>query len=127
MLLSSHLRAFSSPAEQPQLRGAPAQIVQSLHCLCVPPLDTLEQVHICPVLRTPHLDAVLQVRPHQHRAKGQGHIPQPAGHASFDAAQDMAGFLSREGTLLVHVQLPIHQDSQVLFSKAVLNPYIPSA
>jgi len=31
---------------------------------CGPPLDTLQQVRVPPVLRTPHLDAVLQVRPH---------------------------------------------------------------
>jgi len=27
------------------------------------------------VLRTPHLDAVLQVRPHQHRVEVQEHLP----------------------------------------------------
>ena len=30
-----------------------------------------------------------------------------------------------EGTLLAHVQLPIHQYPQVLFGKVVLYPYIP--
>ena len=79
-----------------------------------------KQVHVSPVLRTPHLDAVLQVRPHQHRAEGEDHLHQPVAHASFDAAQDTVGFLGCEGTLLAHVQLAIHQNPQVFFSRAVL-------
>ena len=59
------------------------------------------------------------MRPHQHKVEGQDHLPQPAGHA---AAQDMVGFLGCEDTLLAHVQLPIYQG---LFSRAVLNPFIP--
>ena len=54
---------------------------------CGPPLDMLEQNHISTVLRTPLLDAVLYMRPHQHVAEGQDHLPYPAGHASFDAAK----------------------------------------
>jgi len=53
-----------------------------------------------------HLDAVLQVRPHQCR---QDHLSHPADHASFDAAQDMVGFLASEDILLAHIQLAIHQ------------------
>jgi len=45
------------------------------------------------VLRAPELDAGLQVGSHQSRSEGQNHLPQPAGHASFDAAQDMDGLL----------------------------------
>ena len=52
---------------------------------------------------TPHLAAVLQVRP--HRAEGQDHLPGPAGHDSLDAAQDTVGFWGCEDTLLAHVQL----------------------
>ena len=37
----------------------------------------------------------------------------------------MVGFLGYEGTFLAHVQIAIHQYPQVLFSRAVLNPYIP--
>jgi len=50
-----------------------------------------------------HLDAVFQVKSHQHRVEGQDHLPQPAGHSSFDAAQDTVGFLGCEGTSLAHV------------------------
>jgi len=33
------------------------------------------------------------VESHQSRVDGQNHLPQPAGHASFDASQDMVGLL----------------------------------
>jgi len=54
-----------------------------------------------------------QKRPHQCRLEGQDHLPWPAVHTSFDAAQDMAGFLGCESILLAHVQLAIHQYPQV--------------
>ena len=74
--------------------------------LCGPPLDVLQQVYVSPVLGTPHQDAVLQVRPHQHhRVEGQHNLSQPAGHASFAVAQDTVGFLG----LLTHIQFAIHQ------------------
>ena len=60
-------------------------------------------------------DAVLQVRPHQHRAEGQDPLPCPAGCASFDAAQHTVGFLGCEGTLLAHVLLAVHQYPHVFF------------
>ena len=80
---------------------------------------------VSPVLRTPHLDAVLQVRPHQCRVVGQDHLPRPAGHAALNAAQHTVGFLGCKETVLAHVQLPTHQHPQVFFGRAVLNPFIP--
>jgi len=44
----------------------------------------------------------------QHRADVQDHLPHPAGHTVFDAAQDTVGFLGCKSRLLAHVQLPIH-------------------
>ena len=114
-------------AEQPQL-FQPVLVEEVFHPLdhfCGPHLDTLELFCVSPVLRTPHLDTVLQVRLHQCRVEGQDYLPQLAGHASFDAAQDTVDFLVCEGTLLAHVQLPIYQYPQVFFSRAVLNPSIP--
>ena len=113
-------------AEQPQLSACPHRrgVPFCGSFFCSYSLDTLQEVHISPALRSPHLDTVLQVRPHQHRAEGQNFLLQPAGHAAFDAAQDTVGSLGCEGTLLAHVQLPIHQYPQVLFSRAVLNPFI---
>ena len=55
---------------------------------CGPPLDPLQQVHVCPLLRAPELDAGLQVRSHQGGVEGQNHPSLPAGHAAFDATQD---------------------------------------
>ena len=64
------------------------------------------------------------MRPHQHRAEGQDHLSHPAGHTSSDAAWDLVGFLGCKGTLLACVQLAIHQYSQVIFSRAVIHPFI---
>jgi len=78
-------------AEQPQLSQPVllGEMFRPLDHFCGPALDALQQVYVSPVLRTPHLDAVLQVSPHQHRVEGQDHLPPPAGHASFDAVQDL--------------------------------------
>ena len=77
----------------------------ALHHFCGPPLDALQLVHVSPVLRTPHLDAVLHRRSHQRRAEGKDHLPCPPGHAVFDAAQDTVGFRGSDDTLLARVQL----------------------
>ncbi|KAK4825966.1 hypothetical protein QYF61_003535 [Mycteria americana] len=114
-------------AEQPQL-SQPfliGEVLQPSDHFCGPLLDPLQQVHLFPVPRTPELDAVLQVGSHQSRVEGQNHLPRPAGHASFDAAQDMVGLLGCEHTLPVHVQLFIHQYPRVFLSRAALHPFIP--
>ena len=98
---------------------------QSLDHFCGPSLHILQQVYVSSVLRTLHTDAVLLVRSHQQRRKGQDHLPCPAGHASFDAAQDMVGFLGCEGTFLAHVQFAIHLYPKIFFNRAVLNHFIP--
>jgi len=59
------------------------------------------------------------------RAEWQNHLPRPAGHASFDAAQDMVGFLGCERTLSAHAQLFISRYPQVLLVRAALSPMIP--
>jgi len=48
------------------------------------------------VLRAPELDAGLQMGSHQSGVEGQNPLPRPAGHAAFDAAQGMVGFLCCE-------------------------------
>jgi len=75
------------------------------------------------MLRAPELDAGLQTVSHQIGLNGQNHLPRPAGHAVFDAAQDTAGLLVCECTLSAEVQLFIHQYPQVLL-RAALNPFI---
>jgi len=71
------------------------------------------------VLRSPELDAGLQVRSHRSRAEGQNHLPQP------DATQDTVGFLGCEHSLVAHVQLLIQHYPLVLLYKAAFNPFIP--
>ncbi|KAK4830062.1 hypothetical protein QYF61_008400 [Mycteria americana] len=100
------------------------EVFQPSDLFCGPPLDPLQQLHVLLVLRAPELGAVLQVGSHQGRVEGQNHLLQPAGHASFDAAQVTVGFLGCKCTLLAHVQLFIHQYPQVLLLRAALNPLI---
>ncbi|PKU46981.1 rna-directed dna polymerase from mobile element hypothetical protein [Limosa lapponica baueri] len=105
-------------AEQPQL-SQPVFIQEVLRHpdhLHGPPL-------VLPVLRTPKLDAALPVRSHKSRVEEQNHLPRPAGHTSFDAAQDVVGFLGCQSVLSAHVKLPIHEHSQVLLLRAALQPF----
>ena len=88
-----------------------------LNNLCGLPLDVLQQVYVSPVLGTPHQDAVLQVRPHQHhRVEGQHNLSQPAGYASFAVALDTVGFLGS----LTHIQLAIHHWIQCAIHQQVI-------
>ncbi|KAK4829553.1 hypothetical protein QYF61_005222 [Mycteria americana] len=124
-LLEGCCKVFPQPsllqAEQPQLSqpGLVGEVLQPSDHLCGPPLDPLQQLHVLPVLRTPGLDAALQVGSQQSGAEGQNHLPPPAGHAAFDAAQDTVGLLGCKHTLSVHVQLFIHQ-----YPQPVLKPRI---
>ena len=72
-------------AEQPQL-PQPFLIGDMFHPsdnFCGPALDLFQQVHVCPVLRAPELDAGLPLGSHQSRVEGQNRLPWPAGHAAF--------------------------------------------
>ena len=80
-------------------------------------------VHVFPVLRAPELDTVLEEGSHQRRAEGQNLLPRPAGQDSFDSAQDTAGLLGCEHTLLGHMELLINQHPQALPLRAALNPF----
>jgi len=93
--------------------------------VCSPLLDLLQQVHVFLVLGTPRLDAVLQLGCRETGLQGENRLPRPVGHATFDAAQGVVGFLDCKHTLMAHVQFFIHQYSQVLLSWAALNPFIP--
>ena len=88
-----------------------------------PPLDSLQQVHGLLMLGAPELDTVLQVGSHESGVEGENHLPQPAGRNSFDAAQDLVGFLDCERTLLGHIQFFLQQDPQVL-CRTALNPLV---
>jgi len=116
------LQAEQHQLSQPILAG---EVFQPSDQCCDPPLDLLQQLHVLLVLRAPELDRILQVGSHQSRAEGQNHLPHPAGHASLDVAQDTVGLLGCKCTFVAHVQLFIHQQSQVLLSRAALNSLIP--
>lgn len=68
--------------------------LQTLHQLCHPSLDTLQQdLNVLPAVKGPELDTALKVWPHQRQVQGKNHFPDPAGHKISDTSQDAAGLL----------------------------------
>lgn len=80
-------------------------------------------VSIVLVLGTPELDTVLHVGSHKSRIEGKNPLSQVAGHFSFDVAQDTVGFLGCRCTLLSHVELLIHEHTQVFLPRANFDPF----
>ncbi|KAK4824684.1 hypothetical protein QYF61_017408 [Mycteria americana] len=122
-----HRSTTSFQAKQPQF-PQPLLIrlvLQTLHQLHCPSLDTLQHLHVSLVVGGPKLNTVFEVRPHQCRVQGHNHFPTPAGHAIFDTSQDAIGFLGRLGTLLAHIQAAVNQHPQVLFCLAAFQPLCP--
>ncbi|KAK4816278.1 hypothetical protein QYF61_014350 [Mycteria americana] len=74
--------------------------------------------------RPQNWDAGLQVGSHQSGVEGENHLPRPAGHASFDAAQDNIGFLGCKHTLPARIQIFIPHYPQVLLCRAALNAFV---
>ncbi|KAK4823224.1 hypothetical protein QYF61_027565 [Mycteria americana] len=100
-------------------------VLQTLHQLRCPSLDSLQHLHVSLVVRGPKLNTVFEVRPHQCRVQGHDHFPRPAGHAISDTSQDAIGFLGHLGTLLSHIQAAVNQHSQVLLCWAAFQPLFP--
>ncbi|KAK4823737.1 hypothetical protein QYF61_006006 [Mycteria americana] len=100
-------------------------LLQTLHQLCCPSLDTLQHLNVSLVVKGPKLNTVFEVRPHQCRVQGHNHFPSPAGHAIFDTSQDAIGILGHLGTLLAHIQAAVNQHSQVLLCWAAFQPLFP--
>ncbi|KAK4828364.1 hypothetical protein QYF61_026086 [Mycteria americana] len=110
-----HLSTTSFQAKQPQL-PQPLLIrllLQTLHQLRCPSLDTLQPLNVSLVVGGPKLNTGFEVRPHQCRVQGHDHFPSPAGHAIFDTSQDAIGFLGHLSTLLAHIQAAVNQHPQV--------------
>ncbi|KAK4827408.1 hypothetical protein QYF61_017838, partial [Mycteria americana] len=84
-------------------------VLQSLHQLRCPSLDSLQHLHVSLVVGGPKLNTVFEVRPHQGRVQGHNHFPSPAGHAIPDTSQHAIGFLGHLGTLLAHIQAAVNQ------------------
>ncbi|KAK4829130.1 hypothetical protein QYF61_002209 [Mycteria americana] len=100
-------------------------LLQTLHQLRCPSLDTLQHLKVSLVVGGPKLNTVFEVRPHQCRVQGHDHFPSPAGHTIFDTSQDAIGFLGRLGTLLAHIQPAVNQHPQVLLCQAAFQPLFP--
>ncbi|KAK4818164.1 hypothetical protein QYF61_007606 [Mycteria americana] len=114
-------------AKQPQL-PQPLLIrlvLQTLHQLRCPSLDTLQHLNVSLVAGGPKLSTVFEVQPHQCRVQGHDHFPSPAGHAISHTSQDAIGLLGHLGTLPGHIQAAVNQHSQVLFCQAAFQPLCP--
>lgn len=62
------------------------QLIQSLGYPCAALLESLQNVHVSVILRSPELDTAPQVWPHQCWGAGKDHFPQPDGNTTFIAA-----------------------------------------
>ncbi|KAK4815713.1 hypothetical protein QYF61_006751 [Mycteria americana] len=81
-------------------------LLQTLHQLRCPSLDTLQHLNVSLVVGGPKLNTVFEVWPHQCRP-------------------DAIGFLGHLGTLLAHIQAAVNQHSQVLLCWAAFQPLFP--
>ena len=63
-------------------------------------------------------DTVLQVQPDKHWVEWDGHISISHSNTPVDAAQDLICLCCCSGTLLTGVQVTVHPDIQLPFSKA---------
>ncbi|KAK4816851.1 hypothetical protein QYF61_023973 [Mycteria americana] len=100
-------------------------LLQTLHQLRCPSLDTLQHLNVPLVVRGPKLNTAFEVRPHQCRVQGHDHFPSPAGHTIPDTSQDAIGLLGHLGTLLAHIQLAVNQHSHILLCRAAFQPLFP--
>ncbi|KAK4817894.1 hypothetical protein QYF61_002063 [Mycteria americana] len=100
-------------------------LLQTLHQLCCPSLDTLQHLNVSLVVRGPKLNTVFEVQPHQCQVQGHDHFPGPAGHTISDTSQDAVGLFGHLGRLLAHVQPAVDQHPQVLFRRAAFQPLFP--
>ncbi|KAK4828081.1 hypothetical protein QYF61_023141 [Mycteria americana] len=122
-----HLSTTSFQAKQPQF-PQPLLIrlvLQTLHQLRCPSLDTLQHLNVSLVVKGPKPNTVFEVRPHQCRVQGDNHFPTRAAHTISDTSQDAIGLLVHLGTLLAHIQPAVNQHSQVLLCWAAFQPLFP--
>ncbi|KAK4827071.1 hypothetical protein QYF61_014145 [Mycteria americana] len=122
-----HLATTSFQAKQPQFPQPllTRLVLQTLHQLPCPSLDTLQHLNVFLVVRGPKLNTGFEVRPHQCRVQGHNHFLSPAGHTIPDTSQDAIGLLGHLGTLLAHIQVAVNQHPQVLLCWAAFQPLFP--
>ncbi|KAK4823887.1 hypothetical protein QYF61_007835 [Mycteria americana] len=116
------LRAKQPQVPQPLLIRL---VLQTLHQLRCPSLDTLQHLNVSLVVGGPKLNTVFEVWPHQCRVQGHDHFPCPAGHTIPDTSQGAIGLLGHLGTLLAHIQPAVDRHPQVLFRWAAFQPLFP--
>lgn len=83
--------------------------------------------HVFLALEAPGLTAVLQMRFHEGRAKGNSCSFRPAGHSSVDAAQDAVDLLGYKDAVLAHMESLTNYHAKVLLHRATLNPFLAQA
>jgi len=105
-----------SPRSQPVLVGE----FHPWDHFCGHPLYALQQLHVSPVLSTPHLDAVLQLRSHSTEQRSRS-PPSPYWPHHYGCSPGYSWLSELQG----RSPAAIHQYPQVAFSRAVLCPYIP--
>lgn len=76
------------------------------------------------MLVAPEMNTALQMGCHEGKTEGENPFPCPAGHAAFDGAQGIAGFLCCGFTLLSYVGLLIHQHPQFFLLRAAFNSFL---
>jgi len=76
-------------------------------------------------VRSPKLNTVLEVRPHQCRVQGHDPLPASAGHTIPDPSQDAVGLLGHVGRLMALIQPAVNQHPQVLSRWAAFQPLLP--
>ncbi|KAK4811089.1 hypothetical protein QYF61_016375 [Mycteria americana] len=96
-------------------------LLQSLHQLRCPSLDTLQHLNVSLVVRGPNQNTVFEVWPHQCRVQRDNCFPSPAGHTISDTSQDAIGLLGHLGTLLAHIQPAVNQHPQSLSTLKQIN------
>ncbi|KAK4826427.1 hypothetical protein QYF61_008960 [Mycteria americana] len=102
-------------------------VLQTLHQLHCPSLDTLQHLNVSLVVRGPKPNTVVEVQPHQCRVQRNKCFLSPAGQAISDTNQDAIGLLGHLSTLLAHIQAAVNQHLQVLLCWAVFQPLFPKS
>ena len=100
----SLLQTEQAQLPQPSFIG---EELQPTDCFSGNALDPIQQLYVF-LVGDPSLDTVLHMGPNESRVEGDSHLPFPASHLSFNAAQNTVGLLCCKCMLVAHVMLFIH-------------------
>lgn len=116
------LESKQPPLSQPLFIG---EMLQPPDNPCGSPLHQLQPWLFFLMLRALELNTVLKLESHKNREQRENHLLQSSGHAAYDAAQYMIGFLGCNHVLAAHVQFFICVYPQVLLHRITFSPFIP--